>query len=213
MVKPANALKVASTEYIVLSIETLKHGIMKKIAFILALLSCIFMGVQCEKDDDGLFGNSDNNNNEQNQNEEPTLPPATQSGKGTFGCKVNGEVWVPEAPPNINELHAGYQKDEFFITAQRNIENKNIDQTISLGVKEMWHGVDSYTLKRSKTIIIFNSNKCDYETDSLSKGRLIITYFDSAKRIVSGRFRFKLIKKKCDTLKITNGRFDIKKGY
>ena len=24
-----------------------------------------------------------------------TLPPITQEGKNTFGCKVDGEVWVP----------------------------------------------------------------------------------------------------------------------
>ena len=26
------------------------------------------------------------------------LPPETQTGANTFGCKVNGEVWVPRVP-------------------------------------------------------------------------------------------------------------------
>jgi len=27
------------------------------------------------------------------------LPRITQEGKNTFGCKVNGEVWMPRVPP------------------------------------------------------------------------------------------------------------------
>ena len=24
------------------------------------------------------------------------LPPITTEGKGTFGCKINGEIWIPK---------------------------------------------------------------------------------------------------------------------
>ena len=194
---------------------------MKRMTFILALLGCIFMGVQCEKDDDGLFGNSDNNN-DKNQNEEPTLPPATQSGKGTFGCKVNGEVWVPEAPPNINELHADYYKGEFFVSANREINDENTDQGMAIRIDTGWKGEGIYKLSSkfwtNKYAIFINSkNGCEYTTDTFNTGKLKITHFDSSKRIVSGRFHFTAILKQgnCekDTIQVTDGRFDIKKGY
>ena len=195
---------------------------MKRMTFILALLGCTFMGVQCEKDDDGLFGNSDNNNkNDKNKNEEPTLPPATQSGKGTFGCKVNGEVWVPEAPPNFTELNADYYKNEFFVSAFRHVQDKNIDSDISIHIRDSgWRGVGHYHLSsRYKTnwFALYGNNNCDYHTDTLNTGKLIITHFDSIKRIVSGRFHFTAVLEQgnCekDTFQVTDGRFDIKKGY
>ena len=194
---------------------------MKRIAFILALLGCTFMGVQCEKDDDGLFGNSDNNNNEQNQNEEPTLPPATQSGKGTFGCKVNGEVWVPKAPPNINELHADYNQNEFFVSATKAAKKKNIHQGIDITVKSEFKKGDTFRFNKLESradYINFGKNK-KYSTDSTLAGYLIITHFDSSERIVSGKFKFKAKTvgygnvNDIDTIKVTKGRFDIKKGY
>lgn len=39
-------------------------------------------------------------------------------------------------------------------------------------------------------------------------GILAITRFDRSQGIVSGTFAFKLYKQGCDTLKITQGRFD-----
>ena len=54
---------------------------------------------------------------------------------------------------------------------------------------------------------------CDYDTDSLHNGELTISHFDSAKRIVSGRFHFTAVIKQgnCekDTIRVTEGRFDI----
>jgi hypothetical protein len=32
---------------------------------------------------------------------ENTLPPITQVGANTFGCKVNGEVWLPKNEPGL----------------------------------------------------------------------------------------------------------------
>ncbi|MBS1947911.1 MAG: hypothetical protein JST47_09105 [Bacteroidetes bacterium] len=35
---------------------------------------------------------------------EPQLPPITQTGANTFGCKVNGKVWVPYWPCDHTSL-------------------------------------------------------------------------------------------------------------
>ena len=56
-------------------------------------------------------------------------------------------------------------------------------------------------------------DNCDYSTDKFNNGKLTITHFDSAKRIVAGRFHFTAIIKEgdCnkDTIRVTEGRFDI----
>jgi hypothetical protein len=31
---------------------------------------------------------------------QPVLPPITQTGANTFGCKINGQVWLPYYPCN-----------------------------------------------------------------------------------------------------------------
>jgi len=37
------------------------------------------------------------------------LPPITTTGANTFGCLVNGEVWLPKGSfPNFPGLHADY---------------------------------------------------------------------------------------------------------
>ena len=42
------------------------------------------------------------------------------------------------------------------------------------------------------------------------KGKITITKFDQQLRILSGKFYCTMLKSGCDTLKITDGRFDIK---
>ncbi len=190
---------------------------MKKIAFILALLSCSLLGLRCENDD-GLFGN---NGNDKNQNEEPTLPPATQSGKGTFGSKVNGEVWVPEGGSFGNpELHADYYQDEFFVGAERKVKDDDSYTGMVIRIEKDFIGEGTYKLKGNlgndfdKYASFSNiKSNCEYETDPLNTGKLEITHFDSSKRIVSGRFHYTAVitQGNCekDTIRVTNGRFDI----
>lgn len=194
---------------------------MKRITLILALLSFSLLGLQCEQDDDGLFGNSDKNNNDKNQNEEPTLPPATQSGKGTFGCKVNGEVWVPEAPPLTKEIHADYFEGVFTLQANRKLKEYGWQSSIIIYIDSGFMGNKKYNLSSrfSKKYAIYRDidDNCEYYTDSFHAGKLKVTHFDSSKRIVSGRFHFTAVIKRgecdSDTIRVTEGRFDIKKGY
>ena len=59
---------------------------MKYTIFYLALLVGIAIHTSCKKD--------------------PILPSATQSGANTFGCKVNGEIWIPDGRGGINGVKA-----------------------------------------------------------------------------------------------------------
>ncbi len=70
-------------------IQSFYHSSIHQLKLFCLLLAIPCLALQCNK----------NKNGPDNGNEKEQLPPATQSGKGTFGCKVNGEVWVPEPPP------------------------------------------------------------------------------------------------------------------
>jgi len=182
---------------------------MKHLIHILIAISLPCLALQCNKDDNGNTPPPDENKEQ--------LPPATQTGEGTFGCKVNGEVWRPEAPPNINELHADYYQDEFFVSAERVLDNGNLQSSVAIQINSNFEGEKDYKLSSISSDIYSTyrnlKQSCNYDTDSFNVGKLTITHFDSSKRIVSGRFQFTAVikKGKCenDTIRITEGRFDI----
>jgi hypothetical protein len=54
---------------------------------------------------------------------------------------------------------------------------------------------------------------CSYslrEEDNGQSGQLTITRLDLQNQIIAGTFSFTLTKKDCDTVRITDGRFDLK---
>lgn len=144
------------------------------------------------------------------------LPPATQVGAETFACRVNGKVWIAK-PADLNGIynHNGLAADgslrmpytfQYFAIAIRNgsiVLNKTYDlsdTTLSYG--EM-RTVNDSCFKSSGGYGGGTSNVI------ASGGQLVITRADSTKRIVSGTFWFNIPSDYCDTLKITDGRFDI----
>ena len=50
---------------------------------------------------------------------------------------------------------------------------------------------------------------CIYESENTLSGTLTITHFDSINYIVSGTFEFVTATEGCDTIRVTDGRFDI----
>jgi len=144
-----------------------------------------------------------------------TLPPATQTGANTFGCLVNGTVWLPKGFNGTTNLSPSYDpnfngKPILNITSYRIVSDTET-QEIALGINGIYK-IGTYTvMKDTLAFVSFNIKKCNYfYFDSLvyRKGSIVITKLDLP--IISGTFDFILYKPGCDTLKITNGRFDIK---
>jgi len=50
---------------------------------------------------------------------------------------------------------------------------------------------------------------CFYETDSVQLGTLKITKLDTTNHIIAGTFEFTVWTEECDTIRVTDGRFDI----
>ncbi|MDX9854427.1 MAG: DUF6252 family protein [Tenuifilaceae bacterium] len=154
---------------------------------------------------------------------EEKLPPETQEGRYTFGCLVNGEIWLPEGIPlSVPRLSAGMNKECTYLAIAANqareesililINNEKIIQgmTISLNVNE-----ESFAIYTNTCDIGFF---CEYRSTALGQGELTITKLDTTNRIISGRFSFEATlfdaqNPDCScasSFSITEGRFDMK---
>lgn len=109
--------------------------------FVLVLL------VACKKNNEGSNGVS-------NVKE---LPPITTEGNGTFGCRLNGEVFLPETPPAAilgekqPEFYSIYytQYRKYYLGANYK-EDKN-SSTIELGMNVDSIGAKAFILNNTKT--------------------------------------------------------------
>jgi len=155
------------------------------------------------------------------------LPPETQTGANTFGCLVNGHVFVPKGPSLGPILYSYYQHIYsgpygyvFQVSADDNSHNDNFFSVTIL--------VDSSFLQQSQQILlkargqgrasgryyssIFNGTVSTvniFNTSDLVGGILTIKKFDEINQIASGTFWFNALGNSGDTVKVTDGRFDV----
>lgn len=176
---------------------------MKKITQLLLLFLCSLLLTNCS-----LFSKKD---------PQPELPPATQEGKHTFGCKVNGEVWLPSGFNGTPNLVARYGIKYFFdsntfnITTYRN-KNQKIYQHIGI-YSDSLIGPGVYPLyipEKHKASFLDFETRCFYREDTYFKGTLTVTKLDTQRNIISGLFELTFAQPDCDTIRVTEGRFDVK---
>ena len=147
----------------------------------------------------------------------PQLPPITMDGKNTFGCKVNGDIFLPYKPfgdlttgPILNFYYTAAK--ELYIAARAN----QITYFESVKVYAICPDTGIFNIVIKPGDDVFYSNKSgeyhDYElSDSNSYNLIRILKLDTLKYIIAGTFQFTgydPIKK--DSVYITEGRFDIK---
>lgn len=148
---------------------------------------------------------------------QPELPPATQTGERTFGAYVNGEVWVPKGRPHMFQsslsviYDPGYAGGILNISAFRDLgEGSSNNEEIKIYMSHLnKEGVYSLNNPDIGTAL-FYSPDCNYlrKEDVNQEGTLEITRLDMQEGIVSGTFEFTLAKEGCDTIRVTDGRFD-----
>jgi hypothetical protein len=155
------------------------------------------------------------------------LPPETQSGNSTFGCLVNGKVWLPEGVPFSTQRTVTWVNEKYTYL----VIGANQGPSQSLGLVINGTEIKSnmvYTLNSDSNSNSTYSYKCEkgsycyYQSSSNYTGQLIITKFDTINKIVSGRFSFKAMFVEaqasdgiCDSsiINITEGRFDLKYSF
>ena len=177
---------------------------LKKLLFIIGL-SCLFLAASCDPDD------------EMPPTPEPTLPELTTEGLNTFGCYINGELWVAEIPPlseitGITKLEAFLNPNSRFfgIRARKTTQDDSTNQRLSVLIENIM-GIGVYENKFSPEIYWDVNSSCQYyELDSNYIHNINVVKFDTITKISSGVFSYRLINRNCnDTLKITEGRFDL----
>ncbi len=148
------------------------------------------------------------------------MPDATTTGKNTFGCKINGETWVAYTD-SFGALIGGEQKLDVRYRHYDNVGNAQIKARKEIIEAECDTVRQRFTLhiidaKEGVTQFTYNSSLIDwdlgisYKLDTLSFNEVNITKLDTVKSILSGTFKFQLISSDFqDTLKITDGRFDV----
>lgn len=148
------------------------------------------------------------------------LPPATQEGKNTLGFLLNGEPWTPKGFNGTANLSIDFDPSInngiFSISAYRIITNN--DRTyFGIGVNDSINTITTpkkyYLGNNTLYGSYFSNNNCTFDyfdSTVIRSGTLTITKLDRTNRIISGTFNATLSKAGCETINITEGRFDMK---
>lgn len=162
------------------------------------------------------------------KNEVDALPKATQEGKGTMGCLVNGKAWKPYGAPQFGSAnpYAVYWRLRdnrrqvsltLFFTRQADDRPSSMDFYVP-----NVSGLGTITLDQPADPIITSANPAyayysisniypnpAYLTGPTATGNLTLTRFDTVARVVSGNFAFTGRAADGTTVQVTDGRFDM----
>ena len=154
-----------------------------------------------------------------NKTEEQQLPPETTTGAMTFGCKVNGQIFVPKdgrGKPGLYcqyvNLGAGIGGGWYLnIPATNWLPNPPIGVNIETDSLLIVQG-QTYQFKNAKGFArTFYDNGNVYPKLDNDAGELKITKFDQTNRVLSGTFFFTGTNTTTgEKVSITEGRFDIR---
>ena len=145
--------------------------------------------------------------------EEPTeLPPETQTGANTFGCYVNGELFV--AQPHFSGFHVRNYVDAMYgtsLSGESYVEIYGSNKSIYIMLVIINPDTNNLFIPSS---INYSNNGIDFY--GRNTGEVFFTKLDLENQIVSGTFEFEIPLLKDgeavedSTVKITEGCFDIK---
>jgi len=157
------------------------------------------------------------------------LPPATQIGANTFGCLINGQVFLPYEPFLSGKvpIEIDYQPSSdgyhLYINAVNNSANfqsvglfadsVTIMEGQTYALKSRKNGNASaasflvYLPSRGSQNYLLSTN----DTTARATGQLHISKFkmDSTRLIISGTFWFNAFDNYGDSVNVTEGRFDL----
>ncbi len=149
------------------------------------------------------------------------LPPATQTGANTIGFLLNGQPWTPEGNNGTANLSIDYDpginNGGFGISAYRIISQSN-STFLGIGIIDSLNLLKAPFTRRLNRISLARAGFSDFNSCTLfssydsvwSEGEISISKLDRNQRIISGTFNVYLFQNGCDTIKATNGRFDMK---
>lgn len=147
--------------------------------------------------------------------DEPSLPPITSTGTMTFGCKVNGKVFVPKDGRGKPGLFVQYLYIDggwnLNIPATDWIARPTVGVSITTDSLFLQEGMN-YQFSTSKGYAqAFYSKEIEFQKLDTDSGQLYISKHDQVNRILSGTFFFVGTHVTTgEKIFITDGRFDIR---
>jgi hypothetical protein len=154
-----------------------------------------------------------------NKNDEPQLPPETTTGAMTFGCKINGQVFVPRDGRGRPGLYCQYVNLGtgpgggwyLSIPAIDQVPENSIGITIVTDSLLVLEGMQ-YKFGTSKGFAKarYYIGLDNYPKDVNDDGTLFIKKHDQLNRILSGTFSFIGTNVNGVKVNVTEGRFDIR---
>lgn len=147
------------------------------------------------------------------------LPPVTQTGAHTFGCLINGKAYRPKGFRGFKPSFMIIADPSYFGNLDIRTYNYGDGKKESLNIfcYDIKTEPGTYEINGKSRIWVFYENEvtnCNLLPDSSSymSGFLKISKYDTRNGIIAGEFECKIYDQKtsCDTIRITNGRFDHK---
>lgn len=154
--------------------------------------------------------NSDDDNNTE------TLPPATQTGAGTFACKINGQSFIDTSGGYFNCFYQ-FNNGEYYFGIQ-GLDEVGMVTSINLGTTEktimegetlnLIENISGNAWAGNRFLMDINSSEFS-NTNQTHTGELTITKLDFTNNIVSGTFWFDVENPFTgEIVEIRDGRFD-----
>jgi hypothetical protein len=154
--------------------------------------------------------------------DDPTssLPPATQTGANTFGCLVNGQPWTPLGYSGFANYQVSY--DPTYANGTLNVSCYRYLGDGATDVQFVGFYLDSLQTAGTYSLTIpghregifedLTRSTCQFKGSDpyYRRGQIVITRLDKRAGFISGTFAFTLYKPGCDSVRITQGRFDRK---
>ena len=142
-----------------------------------------------------------------------SLPPATSSGEGTMGFKVDGVKWVASSNDFKKSRTMAYKYLAYKYSQSEALEITGISPNSDMSFRIQFPKEGSYQFTRGDTVLYYvsatsTSNHINYSLDlNDPSNELIITHYD--RKIISATFSFKLKTPTGEKVSITSGRFDV----
>lgn len=183
-----------------------------KPTFSLLALLLVFLSAACKKE------------------EVDTLPKATQDGRGTMGCLVDGKAWTPYVSPRLGggSLFIAYWRTgagshpSLTMFFNRDTQDDRPASSIYFFTPNVT-GPNSVALDQLANPMLasanpayanFTDSKTGLEvyhiTGPTATGQLTLTRFDTVARIASGTFHFQGRATNGTLVSVTDGRFDVR---
>ena len=155
------------------------------------------------------------------------LPPETQTGANTFGCLLNGQLFIPEggglSGPSLSCIYqlllSGTPSGYTFALSATNKKDVSSITTIGFGFDSVKISIGLYNLTHrvngsgAGVVNLYTNTSPNgdlYSTNTMFQGQLNLKKFDTVNQIASGTFWFDATNSQGKKVEVREGRFDVR---